>query len=971
MFKRVKNIFLVCILVLSSAGATAQIKNIGVPFIYNYPRATYGASGQNWSITQDERGFIYFGNNDGVLKYDGNEWNLFPTNNLSIVRSVLAVGDTIFVGAFEEIGMLAPNNENKMTYKSLNHLIPRQFSKFDEIWNIFYHKGEIFFQSFEYIFILRDDSLRVIEPISNFGMLFYSKGKFYVVDNSAGLMTLHNGRMELLSDHPVFMRNEIRSVMQLDYGRLLIGTSNEGLFVLENGRLIPWITEVNIQLKENKLFSVLVTSDGYMVFGSVRNGVFITDKEGVIVQHLNRIKGLQNNTVLSLFEDRQKNLWLGLDNGIDFVGARSPLSLLNHNFNIESVYTSIIHNGILYIGTNQGLFAMNYENLTRTGASESTFALIDGTEGQVWSLSVIYNSLFAGHNFGCFLVDDFRATKISDVRGFWSFIEPPHTRDLIIAGTYSGLKKLSRINNRWQSVGQITGFYESSRSLFMDSFNNLWVSHGYKGLFKLRLNLSLDSVLDVKLIRGNHGLPEELPYNIQIIDSEMVITTNAGIFKYDYHNHSFVKCDKFNPLFQDKGLIDKLYQDNDGNIWYFTSSYMGVLRLLEDASYRDITVPFSTIRETLLPAFQNLFIADSRNIFIGSQDGLIHYDPSIVKDYRLTEKVFINKTLFYGRDNSKSFYFSDGRLNRFSQKPVEVPFSMNSIRFQFSIPSFEYSDDVLFSYKLKGFDDNWSEWSTLNIKEYTNLREGDYVFEIKAKNIFNHESEITSFHFSVAPPFWRSRAALLIYALIFIMIISGNIIYIRKRILRVRQKEILRQTKRLEQRELVFREKSDLSEKEIAYLRNENLRKEMVFKNKELANATMHLIQKNKTLTSLKNDLGKLLKSIPNGREENHNISNILKKINKDLRGEKHWEVFNKYFDDVHQDFVSRLKQQFPELTPKELRLCAYLRMNISSKEIAPLMNISIRGVEISRYRLRKKLNLTPDANLTNFLLSY
>jgi len=968
---RFRGKFLIGILILLSSGAFAQIKNIGVPFIYNYPRAAYGASGQNWAITQDNRGFIYFGNNDGVLKYDGSRWSLFPTQNLSIVRSVLAIGDTVLVGAFEEIGMIVPDDNSKLIYKSLNHLIPQQYARFDEVWNIFYHQGQIFFQSFEYIFILHNNSIRVIEPISSFGMMFFAGGKFYVVDIKTGLMVLHDEGLKLVSDNPVFMRNEIRSVIQLRDGRLLIGTSNEGLFTLDNGALLPWKSEVNKQLQESKLFSVRELSGGYLAFGSVRKGIFITDNQGVILQHINRSKGLQNNTVLSIYEDRQNNLWLGLDNGIDFIGLRSPLSLLNHNFNLESVYASIIHNGIFYIGTNQGLFAMNYDKLTRTGASESTFTLIEGTEGQVWSLTVIYNTLFVGHNFGCFLVEGFSATKISDIRGFWSFIAPPLTRNLIIAGTYTGLIKLSNSGGRWRPIGEIYGFNESSRSLFMDRLNNFWVSHGYKGLFKLRLNSSLDTVVDMKLVRGEHGLPEQLPYNIQIIDNEMIITTHKGVFKYDYNIHAFKKCDRLNPLFYGKGLIDKLHQDKVGNIWYFTSSYMGVFRLLEDATYRDITVPFSPINETMIPVFQNLFVADSRNVFVGSQDGLIHYDPSIVKDYRVTESVFINETMFYGREASKILYFSDGIIDRATGSVVEVPFSMNSIRFFFSIPSFEYSEEILFSYRLSGFDEKWSEWDNMSIKEYTNLRDGDYIFEIKAKNKFNHESSITSFRFTIKPPFLRSRTAFIIYAVIFILFVSGNIIYLRKRILRVREKEIQRQKRRLEQREQVFREKSDMSEKEIAYLRNESLKKEMIFKNKELANATMHLIQKNKTLTQLKIDLSKLIRSIPAGREENQIATNILKRINKDLRGDKQWEVFNTYFDDVHQDFVSRLKQKYPELTPKELRLCAYLRMNVSSKEIAPLMNISIRGVEISRYRLRKKLNLNQETNLTTFLLSF
>jgi DNA-binding CsgD family transcriptional regulator len=199
----------------------------------------------------------------------------------------------------------------------------------------------------------------------------------------------------------------------------------------------------------------------------------------------------------------------------------------------------------------------------------------------------------------------------------------------------------------------------------------------------------------------------------------------------------------------------------------------------------------------------------------------------------------------------------------------------------------------------------------------------------------------------------------------------GNFYYIRKRILKTRLREKLRHEKRLAQREKMFKEQTALSEKEIMHLRNESLRNEMKFKNKELANATLHLIQKNKTLTYLREDLTRLIKNIPSDSPEKQNVNNLLKKINKDLKNEKGWELFNSYFDEVHQDFIGRLKDRYPDLTPKELRLCAYLKMNISTKEIAPLMNISVRGVEISRYRLRKKLQLDHNANLTEFLISF
>ena len=107
--------------------------------------------------------------------------------------------------------------------------------------------------------------------------------------------------------------------------------------------------------------------------------------------------------------------------------------------------------------------------------------------------------------------------------------------------------------------------------------------------------------------------------------------------------------------------------------------------------------------------------------------------------------------------------------------------------------------------------------------------------------------------------------------------------------------------------------------------------------------------------------------------DENHKsgLNHLVKRIDKDINNEKFWKVFDSYFDEVHQDFLTRMKEKHPDLSPKELRLSAYLRMNISTKEIATLMNISVRGVEVSRYRLRRKLNIDRDTNLTEYILKF
>ena len=890
--------------------------------------------------------------------------------NASVVRSVYAVGDTIYAGAFEEIGFLAPDEKGKTSYHSLKHLIPPGYSYFGEVWNIFKKNNKIYFQSFNYVFILHKGKIRVVEPISKFSMLHFANNNFYIVDVETGLMKLSEDSLELVSDHPIFFRNEIRCIIPFDNGDLLVGTSNEGLYVFKRGSnaISPWNSEVNIRVKESNLFSAIRLTSGYLAIGTVSNGIFICNQEGVIHQHLNRYKGLQNNTILNLFEDRRNNIWLGLDNGIDYLETSSPLTFLNYNFNIESAYASIVYNGILYIGTNQGLFAKEFLKLESLNSHSEGFSLIKGTEGQVWSLEVIDETLFCGHNFGCFIIDGYNAMQISDVRGFWSFLKPPGVNNIILAGTYTGLVRLERSGRMWRFIDEIKGFDESSRSMYFDNNQNLWVSHGYRGIFKLNLSENFESVLNVSLYKGEFGLPQELPYNIQVINNEMFISTHSGVLRYNHINNSFGSALEMNKHFQNKGFIDKIHQDRSGNIWYFTSSYLGILRLLEDGTFIDITSPFSNVNEILLPAFQNIFIYDPFNVFIGSQRGLIHYAPNIVKDYLADEKVFVKEAVFYGKEKPIEFFLP---TQRFNARDRVIPFKTNSVHFKFTSPSFERPERIEFSFRLLGFDSNWSDWDAVNFKEYTNLREGNYEFQIKAINSFGAETEIVGFQFTIKPPLLRSKGAYIAYIIVLVLIVFGNFYFLRKRIIKARMREKLKHEKRLAQKEKLFKEQTALSEKEIMHLRNESLRNEMKFKNKELANATLHLIQKNKTLTYLREDLTKLLKTIPDDRLEKHNVNSLLKKINRDLRNEKSWELFNSYFDEVHQDFITRLKEQYDDLTPKELRLCAYLRMNISTKEIAPLMNISIRGVEISRYRLRKKLKLDHNINLIDFLISY
>lgn len=957
------------LLIMPTLNLSGQFKSIGVPEIWNIGRSEYQGGTQNWNIVDDEQGNIYVANNNGILRFDGEEWETFPASNNSVVRSLAYGADKkLYVGAFNEIGVLERSATAGLSYKSLNYLIPENAKNFDDVWNIYQTRFGVVFQSFESILIYKNNTIHVIKPEERFGHSFYVNNNYYVVEIGVGLRMLVDNSLQTVADDLLFTQDEIQSLTPVNASDLLVGTMNNGLYVLSGQKMQSWDTEISEELKECKLYCGSFHNNTYL-FGTIKSGLFVVNENGEIQEHLSRSNGLQNNTVLSLFVDRQNNIWLGLDIGIDFLKSSLPTSVINDNYNIAATYATAIHNGRFYIGTNQGLYTKELDKLR--SHINIKYDLVEGMEGQVWNLTVTDGQLLCGHHNGAYAIDGLKSTKLTNSRGVWNFITVPGHEDLLLSGTYDGLITFKKGKaGKWEFRKVVEGFDVSSKDLIIRDDNWLWMSHGYLGLFHIHLNENLDSVVFIKEYKGSNNLPEELPYILHESGGDFFISTKLGIYQFDELNDIFYKPEELNHFFGDLQLIYLLKEDHSRNLWYSASEGMGVFRLLEDGTYTNISTPFLDLNNARVSPFDNIYIQDPGNIYIGTQKGLVHYDPSIYKNYFDEMHVYINRVSITSKLEDSLWYSSgNSHLDKHETKEqFSLPHSWNNISFRYNSPDMENAGKIEYSFRLVSFDDNWSDWTTSNIKEYTNLREGDYCFEVKARNIYNNISSVDKFWFSVEPPFSRSYKALIVYFLMLSGMILTAVYFYLRRIEKIRLQEKNRQIKAFRKTEQTLEEQKLAAEAEVMQLKNERLQSEMKHKNKELTTATYNIIQKNKFLNSLKQELSALIQGAKNESVVTE-LKRISRKIDRDIQNEKSWEVFDRYFDEVHQEFHSRLRNFHPELTPGELRLCSYLRMNVSTKEIAPLMNISVRGVEISRYRLRKKLKLDQSTNLVDYLM--
>ncbi len=964
MLKKIATAFLMIMIICGLA--TAEVKDIGTPFIRNFTKSDYRAGTQSWAIAQDLKGFIYFANNDGLLVYDGVQWQVYRMPNLSMVRSVyIDYTGEVYVGGYNDIGRMAYSENGEMAFRSFRELIPEEYRNFDDVWNIFSYRNRIVFQSYNAAYFYAEDSPVFVVPApSRFQSSYNVGGRLIFNDDEKGLLEYDGNKLNELEGCSELTGQAIWSVLPFNAGNeILICTLGKGLYIHDGKSLRKWNIPVNEILIKDQIFSATILHEKYYALGTILDGVIIIDREGNLVQHINRKKGLQNNTVLDLFSDRAGNLWLALDNGIDYVTVNSPVTFIRDPEGFGAGYASVIHDGRIYLGTNQGLYVSKWNN----NGSGNNFAMIPGTYGQVWYLGVHNGVLICGHNNGTYVITGEKATLINKISGGWKYLELKHFPGYMIGGTYSGIILFRWEQGAWKFVRQITGFNESFRVFEEDNQGSLWMSHGFKGIFRVRLNDDLESISDSRFYTVADGLPSNYYLSLFKIRGKIIVASETGIYEYEPGDDRFVYSVYFNQLLSPLVSISYLREDQAGNIWYVSENRTGVFRLQEDFSYQNVTTPFILLSGKFIHGFESIYTYSPEHLFFGLEEGFAHYAPQNFFSSYQEFSAYITRAEALNQDSV--FYYGKGlNLSSGRESNFKFPYKDNNFRFTFSSPVYDNAGNTEYSCRLSGFEERWSQWSRSYSKEYSNLHDGRYSFQVKARNQLGIESLPDSLEFVVLHPWYKSVTAFIGYAVLALTLILLLTWIINRRIEASNKRERLNNQRIYEAKEQEYIQQALQTEKEIIRIKNENLNAEMILRDKELANEAMNLVRKNEFLLEMKEELTDL-KMYCFDNSVGEKILHIVARINKEVDSNKQREIFDKAFDEVHEDFMNRLKAKYPSLTPTELRLCAYLKMNISTKEIAPLMNISVRGVEICRYRVRKKMDIARNTNLTGLLL--
>jgi len=919
----------------------------------------YKAGIQNIDFAQNRDMTLFVANNLGVLSYNGKAWerHAFQTGKKQRSLAFDEKANRLYFGSQGAFGYF--NGDWNMV--SLVDKIPQPSRDFDEVWDVFLLNSKVYFCTFQGIYVYDGRSISVLSHKHGFNRTFQANGKLFAQSRQGQLFEIKDQELLALP----YLRNSsnetIAGVISQEGGYLLIYNSGKIEFATSFG-VVGKYDGLSKVLQGKYVNHVLQLSDSRLAISTQTAGLFLFDLQKQAIENITTQDGLSSNACLRAFQDYSGNLWVGMQNGIALIDINSPMRFINQEIKIQgSGYEAYTREEGTYYTTSNGIYFL------AKNAAQSVF--LEGTEGPAYGMQNIAGKLYAGHHTGLFLLTDGgTAKRIAHTHGLWQVKQLQSNPEFAIGGTYSGLY-LFRFNEKreLQGVGKISGFEESSRFFEEDREGKIWVGQFYKGLYQLSLSPGLTEATANKMTVGQ-GLPANEQLILSRIDNELYLGTPKGVYKIDQVNNRIVKSETFSKVIGEQQVY-LLVQDNQKNVHVYTEDIAGFFKQISAGNYTFVPSSLFQLRYSFNNDLLNISVNMGDGVLFNANEGFIQYRPELENRLAAEKPLIVSKVVNVAED---SILYTRKPFEVKPENPAQLTVSYRAKVLQFEVEAFQFNEvnNQQFRYYLKGFDEGYGEWTHATAKEYTNLKEGEYEFNVQTKNYLGQIITSQPLFLIVKPPFHRSLPARILYvvlgvlALLLVSRLQKHRYNLKTLAVEdTKQKELLKK-----QQELIDIERQ--KEQEVRQIEEDKIKSELRHINNLLAASTMNLVVKNEFIETIKEELKEVTRK-GKSMETKQSMEKIVREIDTTLRLQEDWKQFEYHFDQVHGDFLNRLRDQFHDLTPNEQKLCALLRLNLSTKEISNLMSISLRGVEIARYRLRKKLGLDQGQNLSKFILEY
>lgn len=751
-------------LCLTAVGQTPTL-----PQVTNYTPREYNGHAQTFGGVQDDKGVMYFANVAGILEFDGSNWKKYRTqlNGLALSIDIDDRGN-IFVGGIGEFGKLGIDSTGQHYFHSLSAELPDSLREFNNVWNVVVLDDAVYFNCMKHIFVYKDGQLSNIEALKSIPRAFEVAGDLWYHDRGEGIYRLNGDERELLVSSEFFNDKSISAILPMDEFRYMVATRDSGLYFytpdLASGQSIQsFDAPLNETLKNAKIYGGLRLRSGQLVFNTLQSGLFVLSSELHLIQQYAREEGLQNETVINVFEDNSGNLWCGTDNGISCIGLNSPFGYAKDGEVYNGAIQAITeYQDALYLATVQGIFRFQ-DNLN----GNRGFDRVEGVMGQCFDFETIDQDLLIA-SYEVFHLD---SSGVQSITPFQSRIVETidHPAGIIsaIAGGVEGVVLLEKSTNGWEEKLRISEFPDEVQELVQETNGvngdsvRFWISTWTKGIHSLTVDAAYTGYRIQAFSDSTYGLPRGQITLFQL-NGRNYFATLKGVYAYQESERRFTEAPVLFP--KNKKFVYRFTEGKDGELWV-SSGRRAFHFTPTDNGYKIDSTSFMAID---VGGINAIYYDDSNRFWMGGDDALVSYDHSEEEQkFKLFHSLIRKVTL--GEDSLlfAGVYEQDG-YPTYDQPDQWMPvltYKNNSLTFEFSSTYFEYRDKLEFSHQLQGYDQDFSSWNNEAKAVYTNLPEGQYTFRVKARNVYKQESTEATYQFSILPPWYRTWWAYLLYVL--------------------------------------------------------------------------------------------------------------------------------------------------------------------------------------------------------------
>lgn len=871
----------------------------GVPLLQSFTPSQYLHKGKIWDIGSAPNGIVYMAADKGLLEFDGKTWNSF-TGSDGFTRSLLVDNDsTIYTGSDLDFGVWKRNKYQVFEYTSLYPFRDDNAGINEEFWDVFKLNDNVLFASSQNIYIYKNQHFTKISAPTKFTGSFSVNDSLYFADEKAGLYRMDGLSLKQVVNFPAGAEFEIAGIYRHPQGIVLV-TRNSGLVLFSSGKLSFLNNAVSQHLKTAKVFSFTPVGDQYLAFGTILKGLYITDINGRIIHQINRNKGLPNNTILSLHYSPVGKLWMGMDYGVAAIDLHQRFTTFyDFRGDFGSGSAALICDGIFFLGTNQGLYQSAWDDLNND-SEYNRFQLVPGSEGQVWCLEEIDNSVLLGHDKGLFILNGNSIQNISDEPGVWTIV--PY-KDYLLTGNYNGISIFRKAGNTWIFLKKMALILGSCNQLIVEKDNILWVNIPNFGV--IRAVLDDDLYPSERLILKDKEFEGADPF-LKKSDSGVLLVTDRFQYTFSAAERKFVNKVNAGSQPEIEGLINGPHRS-------------------------------AVIHQDY--AFFPVYNGFALKYLKSGNEPAGHVNTLCVRKIEAS-----------GRNHDRTNFYPG----------ASIPFRQNSLKVECIVPNL---DNVLYQYRLDE-SGKWSPWDSNNTFELFNLKRGKHTLFVRA-SVNNEMLQILEIPFRIEAPWFLSWLAYLIYFVTAVLLIYGLLTLQKLSLKKHRKQHLIKEQRSLREQAEKHRQEVMTLEQEMLQAEYNKLKQQLKAKTVELACKAKVDDEKNRMLISLKEKFERVQKEPALAQMTFKEINRILDSfLNKEVN------TFEIQIDELHQEFYKKLKDRYPGLSNNDLRLCAYLKIGLNSREIADILNILPSSAFISRSRLRKKLNIGADEDLYGFLNS-